>query len=346
MTNRSATTTGRVNLRSGPGTEHKIIVTLPVNTPLEVLEERGDWLRVNAAGWSGFVHRGFTRFAAAAPAPVAPAPAPKPVTPPPAPAPAPVPTARVSVGAGLELVPLEAPADQLLRVNPKDQLLNRLSATIWNKYGSLLRALSAVLQIEPATAIAVFAVESGGNCFDARTKRMIIRFENQVFFDQWGKANPEVFNRHFTFAATERWKDHKWRPTAGEPFRPADRADFHGDQGREWEVFEFARTLNDRAAKMSISMGAPQVMGFNHATCAYATVEAMFDAFAASERAQVVGFFDFCNASPRRLTAMQTQDFETFAKYYNGTGQAKKYGMLIKTTFDAFRAMQAAAGIA
>lgn len=354
-----ATTTARVNLRKGPGTNHSILTTLPVKAQLEVLEQGEEWHKVSVTGWTGFVHKGFVQLstqsvpdgflrdtAQPAPAPSQPAPTPAPATPPPAVPAAPGP--RTSVGSNLSTIPLEPPAHQLLRVNPKDPLLNRLSASIWNKYGNLMNALADVLKIEAAVGIAVFAVESGGFAFDPKTKRMIIRFENQVFFDQWGKHNKAVYDQHFIFNPQQRWLGHQWRPTANEPWRPTDKADFHGNQDREWEVLNFARGFNDEAAKKSISMGAPQIMGFNHATCGYESAAQMFDAFASSDRNQVVGFFDFVQgpaSNSRRVIALQQQDFNTFASMYNGPGQAAKYGSLIKTTYDAFNAMKAAAGI-
>jgi hypothetical protein len=254
---------------------------------------------------------------------------------------------RDTLGDDVATVPLEAPAEKRLRVNPKDPLLNRLAADIWNRYGNLIGAISNLLSIEPAVAIAVFAVESGGKCFGP-DGRMIIRFENQIFFDQWGKHNQARFQQHFSFNPQQRWLDHKWRPTPDEAWRPVDAANFHGVQSREWEVFNFARTLNDTAAKNSISMGAPQIMGFNFSIIGYESVQQMFDAFAASERAQIVGFFDFVQGpapNSRRILALQQQDFNTFASLYNGPGQAAKYGGLIKTTFDAFNQMKAAAGL-
>ncbi|MBP7693793.1 MAG: DUF3380 domain-containing protein [Anaerolineales bacterium] len=357
MATLTAVTTARVNLRAGAGTQHSILATLPVKTALEVLENPpGDWLKVQAAGRIGYVHRGFIQLSnqgvsdgflrdKAAPTPAPAVSQPPAVPQPPAVSQPPLPAD--SLGAGLEQVPLEPPAAHKLRVNPKDPLLNRLAASIWNRFGGLLTALSAELQVEPAAAVAVFAVESGGNCFDPVTKKVVIRFENQIFFDQWGKRHPDLFAQHFTFNPAQRWLDHKWRPTPGEPWRPAELPNFHGNQGREWEVFSFAQTLDDTAAKMSISLGAPQIMGFNYASCGYESVQEMFAAFAAGERSQVIAFFDFVqgpSTNSRSVLALQTQDFNAFAARYNGPGQAAKYGSLIRTTYDAFQQMRAAAG--
>ncbi len=365
MSTMTGITTHRVNLRAGAGTTHPVLTVLAPRTPFTVLQQQGEWLHVSVnttehGGREGFLHRGFVRLEALAPAPAQPASAqPQPPTPlPPSggggaeqggTATPPAPTPRASVGAALSEVPLPPPAEKLLRVDPRAPLLNRLAARIWNQYGNLLEALSAQLQIAPAVAVAVFAVESGGQAFSLVTNKMLIRFENHVFYNLWGRHNQAVFHQHFTFNPDQKWLGHKWRPTPNGDWRPPDRADFHGDQEREWEVLTFARTLNDEAAKKSISMGAPQIMGFNHAAIGYASVHDLFEAFnhpdrVQAERAQVVGFFDFVNANPQRITALQAQDFVQFARSYNGIGQERLYGTNIKTTFDAFNAMRAAAG--
>ena len=61
----------------------------------------------------------------------------------------------------------------------------------------------------------------------------------------------------------------------------------------EWEVLTFARGMNEEAALSSISMGAPQVMGFNHGRVGFASALEMFEAFGRSEREQIFGLFDF-----------------------------------------------------
>ena len=80
-------------------------------------------------------------------------------------------------------------------------------------------------------------------------------------------------------------------------------------------------------------------MGFNYATLGYDTVQQMFDAFSASERDQIVGFFNFIRgrtAESKRIAALQALDFVTFARLYNGPGQAVQYGAAIRTAYDTF----------
>jgi N-acetylmuramidase-like protein/SH3 domain-containing protein len=352
MANMMGTATTAVKLRTGPGADKPVLAFVLPNTRLEVLGAQDDWLQVRVGGKEGYVGRsfvlldgqgvgdGFLKDKVDQPATPASATAAPPAT-----APAPSAAPALPAGPSLTGVPLEAPASERLPVNPKAPLLERLAADIWNRYGGLLSVLSAELKIDPGVAVAVLAVESGGRGFGP-DGRMLIRFENQVFFDQWGTNHPDVYNQHFTFDPARRWGSHKWRPSPDQAWWPENLADFHGDQGREWTVFNFARTLDDAAAKKSISMGGPQIMGFNFAACGYESVQQMFDAFSASERNQVIGFFDFVqgpSTNSRRVLALQGQDFNTFASMYNGPGQAAKYGGLIKSAFDAFHQLLIAA---
>jgi hypothetical protein len=235
--------------------------------------------------------------------------------------------------------PLAPPEAQLIRLPDGAPAGDRQAANIWNKYGGLLAELSARLRIDPGTAVAVLAIESGGRGF-AADGRMIIRFENHLFFRQWGKNNPDVFNQHFRFNPEKNWLDHTWRQFTNQPF-----ADFHGAQDGEWRVFSFARTLDDTAAKLSISMGGPQIVGFNYASLGYESVLQMYDAFSSGDRPQIIGFFDFVQGpgrDSRRVLALQAGDFTTFASLYNGPGQAAKYGSLMQGLFDTFRRLQPA----
>jgi hypothetical protein len=109
----------------------------------------------------------------------------------------------------------------------------------------------------------------------------------------------------------------------------------------EWQVFTFASDLDDTAAKKSISMGLPQVLGSNYGILGFASVQDMFNAFVASEREQVAAFFDFLQGNgPRATNALKERDFRTVASIYNGAGNAEYYGRLIGDLYDTFIALR------
>lgn len=345
-----------LRIRSAPGTNSN---TLSIEYPpalLKVIEAEAtarpkvgvfdQWLRVRTAqGIEGYCAAWFVETApGASPVPVTPpapesAPEPEPGATPPEPAPVIINRVRPSVAEGLENLPTPAPADRRLSASPSQPLTTRLVADIWNRYGGLLSTLSERLGIEPAVAVSVIAVESGGQAFGP-DGRLLIRFENHLFFDFWGRNNPTRFGQHFTFDLNRRWEGHRFRANPSGAW-----VDFHGNQAREWEVFQFACSLDDTAAKRAISMGAPQIMGFNFQLIGYASVQDMFNAFSRSDRDQIIGFFDFVNnvlPAGGALNHLRRRDFLAFATVYNGAGQASHYASLMKTGYDAFSALYAA----
>jgi uncharacterized protein YraI len=311
-------TTTILNMRSGPGTEHNIITMLPADTEVTILERVNEWLKVTTPTHTGFVHGDFilVEFEGTPPGHF-PDPA-DPNLPP------------------LPDVPLEPADTEKIVITGATGNDARIART-WNRFGGLLAELSNRLRIDPGVAVAVLVAESGGSGFSS-DGRMIIRFENHIFNNFWGKQNPAVFAQHFKFDSPRTWQGHQWRPTADSPWRS-----FHGNQSREWEVFNFAAGLNETAAKKSISMGGPQIMGFNFSTLGYESVQQMFTAFSASEAHQIIGFFNFVQGpatDTRRMLALQRLDFDSFAALYNGPGQAALYGEIIRNLFDAYRRLR------
>lgn len=191
---------------------------------------------------------------------------------------------------------------------------------IWSRHSGLLNTQARRLDIEPEVALAVFLVESSGEAFGP-DGRMVIRFENHLFFRYWGEANLDRFRQHFQMDPNVPWLPvgHTWRADPSQPWQPV-----HGNQDREWAVFEFARSLDEDAALRAISMGAPQIMGFNHQLAGYETPLAMFNAFSSGEARQIEGFFAFL-AGRDLAKHLRTQNYLAFAKGYNGSGQAQYY---------------------
>lgn len=214
--------------------------------------------------------------------------------------------------------PYPPPVGQEITVYSQATPAEQMVARIWNRYGGLLLAEANRLRIDPSVAVAVLAAEVSGKPYgpDGRLK---IRFENHIFYDNWGKQNELRFRQHFSFADDRKWEGHSWRPNANDAWQS-----FHGNQSTEWRVFEFARNLDEQAALLSISMGAPQIMGFNHSAIGYATVQEMFYAFCSDVGNQIACLFRFIQVK-NLVEVVRQRDFLTFAQIYNGRGQAELY---------------------
>jgi hypothetical protein len=182
----------------------------------------------------------------------------------------------------------------------------------------------------------VTAAEVGQRGFGS-DGRMLIRFENHIFLEKWGRQDPGRYWEHFYFDPERPWSDHRWRATVDARWQPC-----HGRQADEWAAFELARTLDETAAKESTAMGAPRLMGFLHPEIGHQSVDQMYSDFAAGEGAQLVGFFDFLrgpSGHSRRLAALRQHDFCKFAALHNGPGQAAAYGAMIAHAFEAFQGL-------
>lgn len=205
----------------------------------------------------------------------------------------------------------------------------------WNAFGGLISALAKELRIAPSAACAVLAIESAGKGFE--DGRQIIRFENHVF-DRYKTISNKTFADHFRYDIHKKWKGHMWRADASNLEWTEQHTTTSGQDG-EWAVFEFAKSLDAEAAMKSISMGSPQIMGFNHKLIGYETVEAMFDAFNSGDRAHILGLFDFILSDARMPSALRSGDWRAFASIYNGPGQADAYGEHIRKGVEAAKAL-------
>lgn len=212
---------------------------------------------------------------------------------------------------------------------PKQPRESRITAQTYNKYGGMLEVLCNKINIDIATAVAVLAVESAGHGYGAEGN-VIIRFENHLFHRFWGKENERVYNRHFKYSKTKSWDGHLFRKDKKDDWKA-----FHGNQKNEWEVFEFARKLDNKAALKSASYGAPQILGTNFKKIGYINTEDMLFYFNKDIKYQLLALFDFFN--PAMIKHLQQKEFTEFARYYNGRGQATRYGGFIKKHYDAFK---------
>ena len=293
-----------LRLRSGPGAEHDEITILVYETLVDILQEQNGWYNVEADGHTGFVSAEYVSLLGEATAPSH--------------------TVSASM-AGSNLAP---PAHQILTMPAGAVGLTKQVINTWNQFGGALLNQADRLGIDPDIALAVLLAESAGEPFGS-DGRMIIRFENHIFYNYWGKQNEATYRQHFTFTPGESWKGHQWRPSPNVGW-----SNFHGNQQTEWQVFEFARQLDEKAAIYAISMGAPQIMGFNHQRIGYSSPQEMFQAFQLNADAQIASLFRFMEVN-NLVDAIRSCDFRAFAQVYNGPGQADHYGNIIQERFQA-----------
>jgi hypothetical protein len=166
--------------------------------------------------------------------------------------------------------------------------------------------------INPMALEAILAVESGHNAYGPEGK-LLIRFEAHIFRQYLG--NDGLWAKHFRHGAKP-WEGQQINPDGAGPW-----FDIHtGKQVNEYQAFNLAISLNRHAAYMAISMGAPQIMGFNHARIGFDSAQAMYARFSQSWYAQVIALINFCLGDPALVTALNNLDWRSVARIYNGPG--------------------------
>lgn len=306
---RATVTAGTLNVRRAASTGAERVGVFPRGHVVQVLARTGTWYEVTDGTVRGFVHGDFLRLDGT-----------------------PVADGFLCHDDGLCTCEMEPPADRRIATAGPGET-TQAAARAWNRYGDLLAQLCETTDVSLPAAIGVLCVESSGQGMSA-AGRLIIRFENHIFWTRWGKGRPDAFRECFAFDPSKRWTGHKYRASATEPWRTG-----HRDQDSEWDAFTIARTLHEPAALQSISMGASQIMGFNHAAIGYDSAREMFQRFSADERFHILGLFDFIKGGGRTspmLEALRRGEYEQFATHYNGNGQAAAYGARIRTAATAF----------
>jgi len=168
----------------------------------------------------------------------------------------------------------------------------------------------------------VMDVETSGRGFDSngRVERL---FEPHIFYRQL-KGQTAKLNR----AIKQGLAYSGWRGPGSYPKTPELR----------WQQFLRAVDIDEEAAIKSASWGLGQIMGSEYEEAGYTSPRAMLDAFAESEREQLVGMCHLIVARKLDVVLMQfpaIQACRKFALRYNGSAYEKnKYHLKLQSAFN------------
>lgn len=231
--------------------------------------------------------------------------------------------------------PLTVPA----QANPNQ----RAVATIYNRLGVLLQRVAATTETDAASVLAVWLVESGALPFVP--KRAAIRLEVSQLFEVWGKRDRETFDNHFRFGGHNQQPGNPWE---NQEYRTQDSGNYssvHHNQNSEYAALTLAQvTAGDEVAFSCTTIGGCQIPLDAYRMLGYESAREMYDAFQFSERAQVLSFFDFCRQKPAPkpgdlLQYLKARDWNSFAKFYNGSEQVPAYAAQLKASYDNVKSL-------
>ena len=299
-----------LNVRKEPNTESRILGTLKEGAVVNITKVYPDWVRINFNEHDAFIYK---RYVDMRDVPVVIDPTEDTTT-------------FFYQRKDLASVRLES----YKKLEIPSGYNEAIAAKTWNKYGNLMEKISNELKIDIKTALSVLCVESHGNGFIG--DKMIIRFENHVFDMFWGKNHSKEFWKHFKYDKGSRRNGHYFRESSSGKWEVC-----HTSQEMEWKVLEFAMKLDETAALKSISMGAPQIMGFNYKFVGYNSPQNLFEQFQKDIRFQIFALFDFCKYKPERIRYLQKRDFYSFSREYNGPANPSAYKERLVKFYNIYR---------
>jgi hypothetical protein len=180
------------------------------------------------------------------------------------------------------------------------------------KTAAAVRSMAAKHDIPAAHLAAVVDVESGGHVFAevAGELRPLILFEPHVFFKRL--REPERGKAVAAGLAYPKWGTRPYPKT----------------QAERWAQIDRAALIDDDAAYESASYGVGQVMGYHWKALGYPSLQAFLDEMFAGVEGQIEAMLRYCTVN-KLVDEIRDGRWLAFARGYNGSGQARRYGRLL-----------------
>lgn len=190
-------------------------------------------------------------------------------------------------------------------------------------------ATNAAMTGRGANAVANAAEAAG---IDARTMQAVVNVESNGagFFTD---GRPVILlERHYVWARASVAA----RTTLGAALCSPTPGGYVGGVG-EWDRFEqVAAVCGLEIAAQSASWGLGQVMGANYALAGYSGATALMAASGRDENWQLSIMAAFIGAQPGMRNALARQDWQSFARLYNGPNYAQNsYDTKLAAAYDA-----------
>ncbi|OOC13100.1 peptidoglycan-binding protein [Dickeya dadantii] len=203
---------------------------------------------------------------------------------------------------------------------------------IVSPHGPTLRKLNHLHIRRPATSQPSFSANSGDsvseelylnaarelNCEVAAIKAIVMTETalNSAFISP---GKPKIlYERHYFHRLTQGIYDRSHPDISGSRYTS------YGLESQQYERLETAMILDRRAAWMSASWGAFQIMGENYRTAGFDDIESFVSAMRSID-GQVFAFINHVKNTPILLSALRHKDWVKFARSYNGVSYAEKH---------------------
>lgn len=197
-----------------------------------------------------------------------------------------------------------------------------------------IREAAQMLGVEEAALKAVIAVEVGMNANGfLENGQPKILFEGHVFWRQLKAAglDPATFAVQYPNIVHRGWNPQNYVGGAGEYNRLRQALEIHRE-----------------SALKSASWGTFQIMGFNHKTSGFRSVDEFVEAHYKGAREHLEAFSNFLknDRGGKMHEALKKKDWATFARYYNGPSYAThKYDVRLENSYKEFKRTASGGGV-
>lgn len=175
-----------------------------------------------------------------------------------------------------------------------------------------LVAAAALLDCQVEAIAAVAEVEAGHHGAFLPSGEPVILYEPHLF----GRLTAHQFDGAMMPGCTEKWcvlSRRAWAPGT------------YGPVSMQHRRLQAAAELNRDAALRACSWGLFQILGRNHLRAGHESLQSFVNAMYRSADDHLAAFVSFVRSSSLLLAAIRSQDWDAFARGYNGTGQVAYY---------------------
>lgn len=198
--------------------------------------------------------------------------------------------------------------------------------TMIDRNRELVDQLATSHGVQPAALRALFRVEAGAEgLVDGHP---IIRLEVHKFWHEVPAAIRPQVDLRFQVKGPRAWEGHQWLPSIPGKWTP-----LHTGQTNEWAALQFAKGYDERAAIVSTSWGAGQILGSHWAKLGYSSPSAFVDSMH-KEAEQIRAVVKFLKVNGI-LSDLAERDWPAVARAYNGPGQVEWYAGKLKQFYEA-----------
>jgi hypothetical protein len=173
--------------------------------------------------------------------------------------------------------------------------------------------------LDAASVLAVAEVESESRSGFQKTGLLTVLFEAHIFYRELKKAglDSDILMIKYPNLISLTWNKILYK-------------------GGDYENIRLAEALKiHECAWNCASYGMFQIMGFNYKTCGFNSVQEFVRYLKIGQEAHVDTFLKFISADSRKINALRSKDWATFARLYNGSRYAEnKYDIRLAEAYE------------